>query len=176
MSQLAEPEMTYPSRRRIFSAQHVPVSIAVLFLFLPDTKTLGCVHGLDGLRKGTVSCKGSEPCVHQAQQGHSVTSNNHRFRATVEVPITPKYAPGLDPTDPCPTTGLFGSGPRPTSVGIQASRDGLDWHCGLFTMSQFNISPCPFCYQWQVREQVEAMMALYWTTCSLTSEGVTSKT
>jgi hypothetical protein len=122
MSPVAEPEMTYPSRRRIFSAQHVPVSIAVFILFLPDTIKFGSVHGFDGLSKETVSCKGTEPCVHQAQQEHSVTSNNHGFRETVKVPITWENANGLDPTDPCPTTGLFDSGPRPTSAGRQASR------------------------------------------------------
>jgi hypothetical protein len=121
-SQLARHEMTNPLRRRMFSAQLVPVSIALLLVFVSDMRDIRGVHCYGTLSTETFICNGTEPCVHQAQQGNSVTTNNLWFRETVDIPVTSMSATGIDLNDPCPTIGLLDSGARPKSIGTEASR------------------------------------------------------
>jgi hypothetical protein len=122
IGRVAGLEMTNPSRRRIFSAQIMPVSIAVLCIFLYALKNVRGADDYETLSRRTFVCNGTEPCVHQAQQGSFVTSNNHGVRETVDTPMIPKNSTELDPNNPCPTTGLFDLGSHHFSSEPQASR------------------------------------------------------
>jgi hypothetical protein len=118
---VAGSEMTDPSRRRIVSRRLVPVSIAVLLLFMSDMKMVRGVHGYEWLSTETFNCNGSQPCVHQAQQGNLIPSKHHGFREALDINIA-NNASEVDPNGPCPTTGLFITGTRSDSFGPQASR------------------------------------------------------
>jgi hypothetical protein len=113
--------MTNPLRRRMFSAQLVPVSIALLLLFVSGMGDIRCVHCYGTLSTDTLVCNGTEPCVHNAQQGNSVTTNNLRFRETVDIPVASINTTGIDLNDPCSRIGLVDSGARPKLVGTEAS-------------------------------------------------------
>jgi hypothetical protein len=124
---VAGPEMAQPLTRRIFSAHLVPVSFAVLLLCLSDEENIRGVDGFQKVSTETVTCNGTEPCVHTAQQGDSVSSSNHEFRETVDIPITSTKSTGFDMNEPCPTTALLYLGPLPTSIGTQASRQTISY-------------------------------------------------